>query len=169
MQRQSDAYTLLFAVIICVICSFTVTLCAEGLRSRQEQNVSLDKKKNILKAAHVQSQSWQNMPPSELLDFFDQKIGVVVLNPKGDFVNGIKPEDIKDGEQLYPLYVYKEQGAIMAYCLPIQGKGLWSTLKGYLAIDADAKTIRGITFYAHKETPGLGAEIEKEWFQNNFT
>ena len=44
--------------------------------------------------------------------------------------------------------------------LPIYGKGLWSTLYGFLSLDADATTVRGITFYEHAETPGLGGEIE---------
>ena len=52
-----------------------------------------------------------------------------------------------------------------AVILPISGKGLWSTLYGYFAIDSDYNTVKGITFYNHGETPGLGAEIEKDWFQ----
>ena len=44
--------------------------------------------------------------------------------------------------------------------LPITCKGLWSTLRGYLALDADANHVRGITFYDQKETPGLGGEVE---------
>ncbi|MDX1315152.1 MAG: FMN-binding protein, partial [Eudoraea sp.] len=51
---------------------------------------------------------------------------------------------------------------------PVSGKGLWSTLYGYFALEPDAKTVRGITFYQHGETPGLGAEIEKDWFQSKF-
>ncbi len=50
------------------------------------------------------------------------------------------------------------------YVVPIYGKGLWSTLYGFIAIDADGKTIRGITFYEHKETPGLGGEVDNaDW------
>jgi Na+-transporting NADH:ubiquinone oxidoreductase subunit C len=39
---------------------------------------------------------------------------------------------------------------------------------GFMAIEADLNTVKGLTFYAHGETPGLGAEIEKDWFQDNF-
>jgi Na+-transporting NADH:ubiquinone oxidoreductase subunit C len=52
--------------------------------------------------------------------------------------------------------------------IPISGKGLWSTLFGYFALDSDFNTVKGITFYDHKETPGLGGEVDKGWFQNNF-
>jgi Na+-transporting NADH:ubiquinone oxidoreductase subunit C len=52
--------------------------------------------------------------------------------------------------------------------IPISGKGLWSTLYGYFAIEPDCETAKGITFYKHGETPGLGGEVEKKWFQDNF-
>jgi Na+-transporting NADH:ubiquinone oxidoreductase subunit C len=44
--------------------------------------------------------------------------------------------------------------------LPIYGKGLWSTLYGFLALEKDLKTVSGITFYQHGETPGLGGEVD---------
>ena len=48
--------------------------------------------------------------------------------------------------------------------LPIEGKGLWSTLYGFLVLGSDGATIRGITFYQHGETPGLGGEIDNlDW------
>ena len=52
--------------------------------------------------------------------------------------------------------------------MPISGKGLWSTLFGFLALNEDKNTVKGITFYKHKETPGLGGEVDKAWFQDNF-
>ncbi len=61
--------------------------------------------------------------------------------------------------------ILSEQGQTDQYVLPISGKGLWSTLKGFLAVDADLKTIRGITFYSHAETPGLGGEIDNTRWQ----
>ena len=44
--------------------------------------------------------------------------------------------------------------------IPIEGYGLWSTLYGFLAIGRDGNTIRGLTFYQHGETPGLGGEVD---------
>ena len=65
-----------------------------------------------------------------------------------------------------PIYNEKKENIII---IPISGKGLWSSLYGYLAIDTNNfSTVKGITFYAHGETPGLGAEISAEWFQLNF-
>jgi len=57
---------------------------------------------------------------------------------------------------------------VTAYILPISGKGLWSTVYGYLALEQDGITIKGITFYKHGETPGLGGEIDKDWFKDSF-
>jgi Na+-transporting NADH:ubiquinone oxidoreductase subunit C len=80
---------------------------------------------------------------------------VTDLNPKKDL-------------DLLPLYYCQKNGEIDSYIIPISGKGLWSTIYGYLALEPDAVTVKGITFYKHGETPGLGGEIEKEWFKQNF-
>ena len=65
-----------------------------------------------------------------------------------------------------PIYEDNRKKVIV---IPISGKGLWSTLFGYFAIDSDNySTVKGITFYKHKETPGLGGEVSKKWFQSNF-
>ncbi len=51
-------------------------------------------------------------------------------------------------------------GQIQQVVLPVYGKGLWGTLWGYLALKTDLETVQGITFYEHKETPGLGGEVD---------
>ena len=53
-----------------------------------------------------------------------------------------------------------EAGDLEMVMVPIEGNGLWSTLYGFLALDADTRTVVGITFYEHKETPGLGGEVD---------
>ena len=53
-----------------------------------------------------------------------------------------------------------EKGELKALILPVEGYGLWGTLYGYIALAPDARTILGITFYKHKETPGLGGEVD---------
>ena len=67
----------------------------------------------------------------------------------------------------YPIYRCTIENEVI-YCVPIIGRGLWSKLYGYLSLESDLNTVKGITFYKHGETPGLGAEIEKGWFQDNF-
>ena len=52
--------------------------------------------------------------------------------------------------------------------LPIRGKGLWSTIYGFLSLKPDGRTVDGITFYEHGETPGLGGEIESDKFKGQW-
>jgi Na+-transporting NADH:ubiquinone oxidoreductase subunit C len=70
-----------------------------------------------------------------------------------------------------PIYMWKESSDATPtkYAFPISGKGLWSMMYGYLSVESDLETVAGISFYKHGETPGLGAEIEKPWFQSQFT
>ena len=83
--------------------------------------------------------------------------------------NGQEHELSKEDKKGLSIYAIKDaQNQIVAYVYPIEGKGLWSSLYGYLAVDNKGINIKGITFYQQGETPGLGAEIEKDWFRNNF-
>jgi Na+-transporting NADH:ubiquinone oxidoreductase subunit C len=131
--------------------------------------VAFDVKKNILKAVVLKDPIPPKATPRDVLKIYENKIKELVIDTQGNIVEGRKPSDIKEKEKgLYPLYIYKEGDEIAAYAFPIVGRGLWSTLYGYLALEKDAITVRGITFYKHGETPGLGGEIEKRWFQGNF-
>lgn len=65
-------------------------------------------------------------------------------------------------------YTLKENGQIVAYALPISGQGFWAPIEGVVGIEADKHTVTGIAFYRQNETPGLGAEIVKEAFRNQF-
>jgi len=168
VDRQSNQYTFLFALAVCVVCSLALSLVSEGLRTKKEFNVALDIKKNILKAVDLKEPLPAKATSEEVWNVYDAAIEEVVIDVTGKVVEGKTPLDIKEGEEFYPLYIYKEDGKIIAYCFPIIGKGLWSTLYGYFALEPDATTVRGITFYKHGETPGLGAEIEQDWFQNNY-
>lgn len=165
---KNNTYTFIFAVIVCVVCSVLLAALAKGLRPRQELNAALEVKKNILKVVELQEPLSPKPSAREVLDAYGNKIQEVVIDSQGNIVEGKKPPDVQEGEPFYPLYIYQEGNQVMAYCYPISGKGLWSTLYGYLAMEPDGRTIRGITFYKHGETPGLGGEIEKDWFQENF-
>ena len=166
---KGNTYTFVFAAIVCVISAVMLSAVSEGLRPQQELNAQLDVKKNIIKAVSLKEPLPPKISPKEFLKIYDSKIEELVIDDNGSVMEGKKPKDINENEKnLHPLYVYKEDGQVMAYCYPVVGYGLWSYLYGYLAIEPDGTTVRGITFYKHGETPGLGAEIEKDWFQNNF-
>ena len=168
MDRNSNRYTFMFALVVCIVCSLALSMVYAGLKSKRELNVALDIKKNILKAVGLKEPLSAKATPQEILEVYEAAVEEIVIDAAGNIVEGKSPLDIKKGEKLYPLYVYREDGQTIAYSFPIIGKGLWSTLYGYFALESDAVTVRGITFYKHGETPGLGAEIEQDWFQNNY-
>jgi len=164
---HSNFQTFRFAIIITLVCSLLLAGAATLLKPLQQENVALDIKKNILKAAGITNPE-QEKTKEEIQQLYKDNIFEIVLDAEGNEIAGKIHSDIEDGSGLIPMYQWKTGNAIHAYILPISGKGLWSTLYGYLALDLDGITVKGITFYKHGETPGLGAEIEKQWFTDNF-
>ena len=68
---------------------------------------------------------------------------------------------------MFPLFVFEKEGNTY-YVIPVRGKGLWGPIWGYLALQGDMNTVYGASFGHKGETPGLGAEIETEIFQQQF-
>jgi len=193
-NRDSISQTLLVATILCVVCSVLVASAAVGLRGRQEANKQLDKKKNVLLAAGFSHA--KQLSSAEVDEKFETSIERVLIELEtGETpdVSIVDPETydpraasriselsdpiesaselggIKRREKYAFVYRVKgESGEIVKVVLPIYGKGLWSTLYGFIAVDTDATTIAGITFYQHGETPGLGAEIENIKWQDGW-
>lgn len=168
INKDSTLYTFGFALLVCFTCGLSLAVVSEGLRPQREINEELDVKKNILKAVELQEPVVPSMKSQEILKLYDMKIEEKVIDAAGQLIGNKKPFEIKESEKFYPLYIYKEEGEVVSYAFPVYGKGLWSTVYGYLALEPDGTTVRGITFYKHGETPGLGGEVEKPWFQQNF-
>ena len=166
---HSNSYTIVFTSIVTIILGGFLSVAAGTLKEIQELNVENDSKKNILSSLGYEPNSDQLWTSDDITKLFELNIEAYVLNSNGERIN-TDPASINteiDKENL-PIYVDKKDGIVNGYAIPISGKGLWSTLYGYFAIEPDGVTAKGITFYAHKETPGLGGEVEKPWFQNNF-
>jgi len=166
---HSNSYTIVFTSIVTIILGGFLSVAAGTLKEIQELNVENDSKKNILSSLGYEPNSDQLWTSDDITKLFELNIEAYVLNSNGERTN-TDPASINtevDKENL-PIYVDKKDGIVNGYAIPISGKGLWSTLYGYFAIEPDGVTAKGITFYAHKETPGLGGEVEKPWFQNNF-
>lgn len=165
---RSTSYTFAFAAIVCVICSLVVSGTATLLRDRQEQNVRLDIQKNILRSVGFFQD--EKASPERVKELYASSIREIVVDTDGNVVEGRTPDDLdaRKDPGLLAVYIRKDAGKIAAYAFHISGKGLWATIYGYLALKPDGSTIKGITFYKHGETPGLGGEIEASWFLNNF-
>lgn len=181
-MRHSALYTVGFAALVCVVCSFLVSTAAVSLKDYQAANALLEKQKNVLMAAGL-AQPGDKLSEQRVKELFEQIEPVAIDLKTGEYTDAVDPktydpyaaaEDPEtsrtappgNGAQMprLPHYglVYKvmKDGQLQMVVLPIRGKGLWSTMYGFLALDKDAVTVKGITFYQHGETPGLGGEVD---------
>ncbi len=169
-MRQSNAYTIFFAGLVCLICSALLTLVSFGLKERQNLNKEIERKKNVLKVIGIDDQlaKAQAEGAKAIMALYDRSIKEVVVDSKGAVVEGLSSDGITLPNEQFTIYVSMDGEKTTGYVVPIEGPGLWSTIYGYFSLESDLNTVKGITFYEQGETPGLGGEIEKPWFQQNF-
>jgi Na+-transporting NADH:ubiquinone oxidoreductase subunit C len=188
MPRSGVGYTVAFSAAVCVVCAVLVSGAAVALRERQAVNVELDRKQNVLMVAGVMTAD-EDLSPAEIetrfaafepiaIDLrtgqpapefavagYDQK--KAASDPDTSFA--VPPNAAQITRLPNYAVAYRKldaSGTIELLVLPIEGKGLWSTMFGFLAMEGDAATIRGLTFYQHGETPGLGGEVDNpRWKQ----
>ena len=172
---QSNSYTFIFITVVAIVAALILSVASQSLQQKQVQNFERDMKRNILSAVGLLEKKGCD---SDIEGCYKKMIKAKIINTKGKAIDarGLIPVTISIEEELgkepserrYPLFMRRDKGKTTAYCIPIVGKGLWSTLYGYLALEKDLKTVKGITFYKHAETPGLGAEIETTLFRESF-
>ena len=176
-NNESVSKTLLVAFLVCVVCGVVGATAAVSLRPVQNENKLLDKRMNILQAAgmydagedvNTQFQSIErkfvDIDTGEYVDMpesYDQRTAAkdpqqsVRLSGEED-IAGIKTQ-----AKVAEVYLARnDSGELNRIILPVHGYGLWSTLYGFLALEADANTVAGLGFYEHGETPGLGGEVD---------
>ncbi|MFW6334821.1 MAG: FMN-binding protein, partial [Desulfosalsimonas sp.] len=160
------AKSLLFALAVCIACGLLLTAAAAGLQEKQHQNRLSDRQKNILYTVELISRD-RDYTPEQIRGIYEKNIEKVQADPSGKIA-----EPAQDGEAggrgLLSIYLYTTNGNIENYIIPMESQGLWGKIYGYMALENDGSTIAGFTVYEHSETPGLGGEIEKQWFQENF-
>lgn len=193
MSGDSTKKTIVVALGVCLVCSVLVSSAAVALNSIQEDNKRIDKLKNILQAGNlyedyesiesiykdkvesvlVELESGEILPEEN----YTEKLNVATFNieemaddpeygvdiPSSEDIAGIKSKP-----KYMPVYEVKKEDEVEKFIFPIYGKGLWSTLYGFIAIDKDLHTIRGITFYQHGETPGLGGEVDNPKWKSSW-
>ncbi|NOY68294.1 MAG: FMN-binding protein [Deltaproteobacteria bacterium] len=164
---MSDAMkSVVFAFAMCLVCGLLLTAASNSFSGLQKKNILLDRRKNILKAAGILD-SAKKYTPKAIESLYAGNITIVGVAPDGRIVTG--REALAPGGRVLPLYLYAdEMGRVREYIIPIESNGLWGKIYGYLALESDGATIAGFTVYKHSETPGLGGEIEKAWFDRNF-
>ena len=168
-MQKDDLTTIGFAAVVCLIASLGLAGVRTALKPLQDLNVRVDEQIQILKALRPDfkpdgtaltdeevEQYWTAGKPDKTLipAYFSNNVttNLVVLEEGGT----------------NSLYTLSKDGEPVAYAFPAQGKGLWSTIKSVVGLEKDLATIRGITFFGHAETPGLGGECSKPWFQSQW-
>ena len=178
-DRESIANVLIVAVSLSLVCSVLVSSTAVLLQPRQERNEILNRQKNVLQVAGLME---PGIDVTERFARFETRIlelgtGVYaddidpdaydMFEAAGDPELGVaitKEEDIAGiGRRARYAEIYLlrgEAGELELLILPVYGYGLWSTMYGFIALEPDGRTVRGLKFYEHAETPGLGGEID---------
>lgn len=152
--------SIVFTAVVALVCSLLLTGAASGLKERKQRNVAVDRQKNILKSVGLIDPG-QKLPAARIEALYADNIRCYTLDGAGRITTD-------DASQGLPVCFYVDGGAAAAYILPVDSRGLWGRIHGYMAIQADGQTVAGFAVYSHNETPGLGGEIEKPWFQENF-
>lgn len=189
-MNESTIRTISVAFTVCLICSLIVSTAAVSLRDQQKENKLNDRRIKILQVADIYNpaisiaEQFQSLE-SKFVDFdsgmildeyqnfnieeYDQ---VLVTKDKSMSTKVPSSDDIaviKNRENIGKIYLLRDElKNIDKIILPIRGYGLWGTLYGYISIENDFNTISGIEFYDHKETPGLGAEVDNPKWKSSW-
>lgn len=182
MSERSNGYVFGFAAGICLVCAIVVSGSVVALKDRQEANIVLDRQKKVLSVAGLIDEA--NMPsPQVIQETYDKAIRAQVVNLKeGTAAEGVDAKVFDQQAQMKDpatsreapenaakvaripnqglVYQVMKNGNVEKLIIPVEGKGLWSTMYGFVALERDANTVAGMTFYQHGETPGLGGEVD---------
>ncbi|WP_105104014.1 Na(+)-translocating NADH-quinone reductase subunit C [Microbulbifer pacificus] len=180
-NKDSVKGTLIVALVLCIVCSVVVSTAAVVLKPKQEANAVLDMKRNVLMAGGLIDADQHNAKAIEeafeavTIKYVDLRTGKFTdeapaggsgraaakipsasekLPSEQDTAKIMRRENTKE------VYLVEKDGELQRIILPVRGYGLWGQLYGFLALESDLKTVAGLGFYEHKETPGLGGEVD---------
>ena len=185
MNKDSFFGTVVVAVVLCLACSIVVAGSSTALKSMQDRNAELKRKRNVLEAAGLYDANENKLTNDQIEETFKRVKTIAVTLKDGTLDDTIdvntyssekaakspKSRHLIDGDYTLKGFTYREDvalayllngddGKLEKVILPVYGKGLWSTLKGFIALENDFQTVSGLTFYSHAETPGLGGEVD---------
>lgn len=186
LPNDNIVKTIAVALCLCLVCSIVVSTAATLLKPRQVANKLIDKKSNIVTVAGLAEDGKSVDDAFELIETrvvelesgeytdavdaltYDQRKAAKDPAMSINLSNDQDVAGIGRRANLANVYLLKEGGTLKKIILPVKGYGLWSTMFGFVALEADATTVSGITFYEHGETPGLGGEIENKRWQESW-
>lgn len=177
MSNDSTKKIFVVAFSLCLVCSLLVSTAAVGLKPIQERNKILERKENILKAAGIYDEDasvaelYKQIEPKVVdlatgkyvdmdVSAFDQREAAKDDATSISIASDKDKAGIGHRAKYASVYLLKEGKKLKRIILPIHGKGLWSTMYGFIALAPDFNTVRNFGFYEHGETPGLGGEVD---------
>jgi len=171
--RQSNAYIVLYASAITIVCGGLLAFASISLKDKQDANIALEQKKNILSSVLTLEEG------ADIVAIYGKQVKSFVIDYNGNVKAGVKPEDVivageykkKPEDRLLPVYEFRSQtdsSKVEYAVMPVYGYGLWNNIWGFVAVKSDFNTIQGVKFSHAGETPGLGARIESEEVQERF-
>ena len=170
MNKQSNTYTVIYIIVLAAVVGTALAFTSLSLRSKQTENADIDKMRQILASVHITPEKGKIGD-----DFSKYIVSQKVINSSGEEIPGNAfninvAEQIRlaDDDRKLPVFECRLENGDLKYILPVYGAGLWGPIWGYVAIDSNGSTIFGAYFAHQGETPGLGAEIEKPAFSNQF-
>jgi len=171
--RQSNLYIVLYAAALTVVCGGLLALASEGLKEKQQANIELEQKKNILSTV-------MDLPKgANIEELYAKKVKSFVVDAQGKVIEGVQAKDVvvlaeykKPADQRkLPVYEFRNESnpeKIDFVVLPVFGFGLWDNIWGFVALQADLNTIQGVSYQHKGETPGLGARIDSKEIQERY-
>jgi Na+-transporting NADH:ubiquinone oxidoreductase subunit C len=178
MKSYSNTYIFIFATVLVIVVATLLTFVSESLRPYQEKNVEVEKKLDILRSVGLSGGVAEAKNKNQFVEekYADNITKSFVINIKGEVQDGLEAFPINLKEELrkdsvkrdLPVFIYTDPEGEEITIVPLQGKGLWGPIWGYMSFKPDMSTVYGCTFSHAKETPGLGAEIAQDFFQEQF-
>lgn len=171
IDKQSNGYIVAYIIILVVVVGTALAFTSKSLHPLQQANIDADKMKQILSSLHIVASD-----DDVKADFDKYIIDEFVVDAKGTRapssdafgIDVAKEVKLPESERLLPVYEARLDDGSLKYVFPVYGAGLWGPIWGYVAVDNDGTTIYG-SFFSHQgETPGLGAEIAKPAFSQQF-
>jgi Na+-transporting NADH:ubiquinone oxidoreductase subunit C len=180
INKDSNSYTFVFAIVLITVVGTILALLAMGLKPMQAKNDEVKKKLDVLSAL-MTPKEMETIDRSNAAEIFEKYVNLedaLVLDAAGKVKEGLKAFDIdirreykdkklQEADRNYPLFIAKKDGKTF-YIIPMIGKGLWGPIWGNVCLAEDMKTIQGASFGHQGETPGLGAEISQPFFVNRW-
>ncbi|WP_372920309.1 Na(+)-translocating NADH-quinone reductase subunit C [Salegentibacter sp.] len=169
-KTNSNGYTFMFAIIMVIVVATVLSFTSTSLQPTQRENVRQEKMQNILATIGIET---DRAGAEELYDqYITEEISLREDGSVDEEVDAFQVDLAKElkkpgSDQVFPLYIADVDGEKF-YIIPLRGNGLWNAIFGYISLRDDVNTIAGATFDHLAETPGLGAEITKQYFKDRF-